>query len=280
MTKFSMRTDPGLRYEGNEDSMGFDLELGVWLVADGMGGHAAGEVASQLAVTSFLEHMRTSGNVEAAALHAHQTIQAKAQTQAAQLGMGTTLVAVQISQVQLQIVWVGDSRAYLWRHAELTPLTTDHSYVQMLIESGDLTEATAREHPQRNMVTQVLGVGEPQPQTRRLALADGDWVLLCSDGLHDELTDAQIAEALIEAQADIDKAADLLIERALAHGGRDNVSLMIVAPTVSGSGALQGGAAASVQTEAAVAQKKFPLLSTLAMAIGVLLMIFFLWGAV
>ncbi len=196
MTHFTMRTDPGLRYEGNEDSMGFDLELGVWLVADGMGGHAAGEVASQLAATSFIEHMRAFGNVEAAALHAHQTILDKAQTQSAQLGMGTTLVAVQISQAQLNVVWVGDSRAYLWRREELTPLTTDHSYVQMLIESGDLTDATARGHPRRNMVTQVLGVGEPQPQTRTFDLVVGDWLLLCSDGLNDELTDAQIAEAI------------------------------------------------------------------------------------
>lgn len=279
MTNFSMRTDAGLRYEGNEDSMGFDLELGIWLVADGMGGHAAGEVASQLAATAFIEHVRLSGDVEAAALHAHQTIQDKAQTQSAQLGMGTTLVAVQIAGAKLQVVWVGDSRAYLWRHEELTPLTTDHSYVQMLIDSGDLNETAARQHPRRNMVTQVLGVGEPQPQVRVFDLAVGDWLLLCSDGLNDELTDAQIVEALISAQADLDRAADLLVEQALSHGGRDNVSVMVVAPTVSVSTAPEQNLEVLLPGEEPLAEKKYPLLSRLVLAVGVLLILIFLWGA-
>jgi protein phosphatase len=149
----------------------------------------------------------------------------------------------------------------------------------MLIESGDLTDATARGHPRRNMVTQVLGVGEPQPQTRTFDLVVGDWLLLCSDGLNDELSDAQIAEGLIGAQADIEQAADLLMQRALAHGGRDNVSLIVIAPSVSVSTLPEKSFEAPPSTVEPLAEKKFPFLSRLALAAGVLLILIFLWGA-
>ena len=259
MTRYSMQTDPGVRYEDNEDSVGFDADIDVWLVADGMGGHAAGEVASRIAKDTFIERIRSGESPSAAAMSAHTAIGSSAEAQAAQQGMGSTLVAMQIQQQHAELVWVGDSRTYLWRDGQLSVATHDHSYVQMLIDQGQLTDESARGHPKRNMVTQVLGLGEPKPETRSLPLQQGDWLVLCSDGLNDELTDAEIAEILVGNAGDIGPVAQQLVDQAIVAGGRDNVSVLaiqyygpsaqlITEPSVAA--ALDGQANSEVQNDA------------------------------
>lgn len=228
MTSYSMQTDPGLQYDDNEDCVGFDAATNLWLVADGMGGHAAGEVASQIAKDTFIERISAGVSHTEAVLSAHTAIAQSAEAQQAQQGMGSTLVAMQIDARHAGLVWVGDSRGYLWRDGRLSVITHDHSYVQMLIDQGHLTDETARDHPKRNMVTQVLGLGEPEPETRHLPLKTGDWLVLCSDGLNDELTDTEIAEVLVQVDGDVQQVAPRLIEQALANGGRDNVSVVAV----------------------------------------------------
>jgi protein phosphatase len=229
MISFSIQTDPGTQYEDNEDTVGCDEAMNVWVVADGMGGHAAGEVASRIAKDTFLAQLRGGEDYVASTLNAHAAIAASAEAQQAQQGMGSTLVGLQIEECHAHLVWVGDSRCYLWRGGELSVVTHDHSYVQMLIDQGHLTDETARDHPKRNMVTQVLGLGEPRPDTNSMPLQTGDWLVLCSDGLNDELTDAEISQTLIEANGDVEPVAGNLIQKALAHGGRDNVSVVAVA---------------------------------------------------
>ncbi len=229
MSSYSIQTDTGNQYAENEDTVGADEALSVWVVADGMGGHAAGEVASRIAKDTFIEEMRKGVDPVQSTLNAHAAIAASAEAQEAQQGMGSTMVALKIDDAHADLVWVGDSRCYLWRQGELSVATHDHSYVQMLIDQGHLTDETARDHPKRNMVTQVLGLGEPEPDTARVPLQTGDWLVLCSDGLNDELTDAEIAEELVSTDGDINQAAGRLIARALAHGGRDNVSVVAVA---------------------------------------------------
>ena len=227
MSSFSIQTDPGKQYDHNEDTVDHDDGLSVWLVADGMGGHAAGEVASQIARNTFIEQIRGGDSPTEAALAAHTQIALAADAQQAQQGMGSTLVALQIADCHAGLVWVGDSRAYLWRSGDLSVVTHDHSYVQMLIDQGHLTEETARNHPKRNMVTQVLGLGTPEPESRSLPLRNGDWLVLCSDGLNDELTDGEIA-GILDRSEGVEQVAGLLVAQALEHGGRDNVSVIAV----------------------------------------------------
>ncbi|MCR9259690.1 MAG: protein phosphatase 2C domain-containing protein [Pseudomonadaceae bacterium] len=227
MSRFSIQTDSGTRYDENEDAVGYDESLALWLVADGMGGHAAGEVASKIARDTFIERIRTGESHTQAALSAHSQIVISGDEHEAQSGMGSTIVAMQIIDEHAALVWVGDSRVYLWRAGHLSVVTRDHSYVQTLIDQGQLSDATARNHPKRNMVTQVLGVGDPQPETAYLSLRPGDWLILCSDGLNDELTDGEIAE-LLESTYDVSNVAELLVSQAVQNGGRDNVSVIAV----------------------------------------------------
>ena len=132
-----------------------------------------------------------------------------------------------MNREQGRIVWVGDSRAYLWRKSELKLLTRDHSFLEALREQGLLTEEELRGHPNRNLVTQTLGLGDPTPSTLDVSLEAGDWLVLCSDGLNDELEDHDIAGVLVGKDSP-EAGADALIAAALASGGRDNVSVVIV----------------------------------------------------
>lgn len=227
MSSFSIHTDPGAKYDDNEDTVGYDESLALWLVADGMGGHAAGEIASKIARDTFIERIRSGENHTQAALTAHSQIALSAEVQEAQSGMGSTIAAMQIIDGYAELVWVGDSRVYLWRAGHLSVVTHDHSYVQSLIDEGSLSNETARNHPKRNMVTQVLGLGDPEPETVSLRLQSHDWLVLCSDGLNDELADSEIAE-LLKSTKDVSKVAELLVTRAVQNGGRDNVSVIAV----------------------------------------------------
>jgi protein phosphatase len=123
---------------------------------------------------------------------------------------------------------VGDSRAYLWRRNTLSRLTRDHSFVELLRERDDMSETQLRNHPNRNVVTQTLGLGDPNPSAVEIALRQDDRILLCSDGLNDELTDDEIAQVMRSHDAVAD-AARVLVKEALDHGGRDNVSVIVLA---------------------------------------------------
>jgi len=226
MIQFATRTHPGRVHEDNEDVIGVDELRNVWLIADGMGGHSSGEVASAIVRDTILRSPDLA--LSEAVMAAHRAVVEAAASNAAYNGMGSTIVALALRNDEAEIVWVGDSRSYLWRAGALKRMSRDHSFVELLRDRGELDEAEIPTHPQRNVVTQTLGLGEPVPSTKRFELRCGDWVILCSDGLHDELDDVEISAVLTNSVA-IDDAASRLMDAALAKGGRDNVSVVVVA---------------------------------------------------
>jgi protein phosphatase len=137
------------------------------------------------------------------------------------------VVTAQIINRSAQIVWVGDSRAYLWRHGQLQRLTKDHSYLEMLRSEENLTETALRNQQGSNVVTQALGMGTPEPSQNDVPLRHGDWLILCSDGVPVELRDSEIAQALA-AHATPKQAADALLKTTMEHGGRDNISIIVI----------------------------------------------------
>lgn len=224
--RFSGKTHPGRRGGANEDAIGWDEASNFWFVADGMGGHAAGDVAARVVKETLLGEALSLPLVDAIR-KAHETVAATAKTNSAYDNMGSTVVATRIADKQAEIAWVGDSRAYLWRDGALSGLTRDHSYLEVLRVQENLTEEQLRGHPNRNLVTQTLGIGAPEPSVAKLPLRRRDWLILCSDGLNDELEDREIAE-ILRTHTEPEKATDALIDAALAKGGRDNVSAVVV----------------------------------------------------
>jgi protein phosphatase len=227
MIRFAARTDTGKRDGENQDATGADPDHATFFIADGMGGHAAGSVASGI-VKSTLLKLAGTVPLDHAILRAHEAVAANGALQAAHAGMGSTVIAVQLTGSNCTVAWVGDSRAYLWRRGKLQAISCDHSLVEGLRERHGLSDAEIREHPQRHMVTQTLGLGNPVPSRCDIRLRAGDFILLCSDGLNDELTDTAIA-AVLRANTTPDSAGDALIAAALEHGGNDNVSVVLVA---------------------------------------------------
>ncbi|MET4098381.1 serine/threonine protein phosphatase PrpC [Agrococcus sp. UYP10] len=224
-------THAGMRRTVNEDSV--FASFPVFVVADGMGGHAAGDVASALAVEAFRSLKgRTLADVEcveAAVEHAFEQVSARAADE--EIG-GTTLsgsVLVDVSGVAHWLVLnIGDSRTYLYEQGSLEQVTIDHSVVQELVETGALRRADARRHPHRNVITRALGAGERQPADAWLRPAErGQRLLVCSDGLTGEVDDAEIAEILGDVASPA-AAAALLLRRALDAGAPDNVSIVVV----------------------------------------------------
>jgi PPM family protein phosphatase len=232
MTTITGLTDPGNRPGENQDSVGWDEARGLALVADGLGGHAGGQVASRIVKDTVLHFADTLG-LPGALQRAHSSILEAAKQGEEVHGMASTIVAVQIKRSKASVIWAGDSRAYLWRGGELTRLTRDHSIVEELRVTGGLSETQVRMHPLRNEVTNVLGAGEPEPDTVQVVLRPGDWIMLCSDGLSGELRDGEIAQLL--AAATPVGAAKALVDAVLQKGGRDNVSVVVVAYDGSGN---------------------------------------------
>lgn len=237
---FSQTTHVGLLRENNEDAILSNPKLGLWLVADGMGGHAAGEVASDIART-VIEREISAGRGLAAAINcAHQCVLQAAADGDGRYGMGSTVVALQSNGNRLEVAWVGDSRAYLWADGALRSLTTDHSYVQMLYQSGLISAAEMSAHPEKNVITQCLGSTELDAlkvDTVNHQWQPCDWVLLCSDGLTDGVSDGEIEELLRRASTPA-SAVDALLQAALDKGGRDNISIIVVAQPQSFSSRL------------------------------------------
>ncbi len=223
-------TDTGRQRRANEDSMLARSPL--FVVADGMGGAQAGEVASRIAVESFEAGVADTGHPEAAlaalAQQANARIYELSHSNAEHAGMGTTLTAVYVGEREIAIAHVGDSRAYRVRDGELLRLTEDHSLVDELLRQGRLTPEEAVEHPQRSVITRALGPeGTVEVDTRSYAARDGDVYLLCSDGLTTMLAEAQLA-SIVSAQATLREAGEALIAAANEAGGRDNITVVLL----------------------------------------------------
>jgi serine/threonine protein phosphatase PrpC len=231
MIEFGHLSHVGLRRALNEDTYYGDSELGLWLVADGMGGHACGEVASALARETIVREIRDGKSLGQAIRVADEEIIRTSRRRNDSLPMGTTVVAARVQGNRFEVAWVGDSRAYLWRDGQLAQLSQDHSYVQELIAQGALTSEQARSHPHRNVVTQALGVTDPNQlnvETLTGELRPGMQLLLCSDGLTEEVDDRGIAAALRQDDCSAQELVDTLIAAALDGGGSDNVTAILV----------------------------------------------------
>jgi len=215
---------------GNEDSLLADNN--VFMVADGMGGHNAGEVASLMAVEQLRE--AASGiiaetDLVQALVHANEVIYAESMTNHLHHGMGTTLAAmVVLDNNNIVVAHVGDSRVYMWHEKALTRLSKDHSYVQELVDEGIVSIEEARTHPRRNIVTRALGIdAEVDVEANTFPVTVGAWYVLCSDGLVDEISDADIAKVL-ERCTTPHEASQALVDAANAAGGRDNITVIVV----------------------------------------------------
>ena len=222
-------SDCGLVRPSNEDS--FFLRRGLYAVCDGMGGARAGEVASQMACMGLLGlDPASSGKKElrSAVVSTNQAIVSRSLAEDDLLGMGTTLTAAMLKEGSLILAHVGDSRAYLFHNNRLTQLTDDHSWVGEMVRRGELTPEQAAVHPHRSVITRALGTDrEVDPDIREMAVEAGDRILLCSDGLTGMVKDEQIAEVF--ARQELPQAtAESLVKAALAAGGEDNVTVVIV----------------------------------------------------
>jgi len=223
------KTDTGRQRRDNEDSA--FARAPVFVVADGMGGAQAGEVASRIAVEAFEQGLPDSGSPEerlaTRVREANAQIYERSRTERSRAGMGTTLTAAYVDDTHVAIAHVGDSRAYLFRDGTLQRLTQDHSLVDELVRRGKLTEEQAAEHPQRSIITRALG---PEPDvevdTWTYPARAGDVVLLCSDGLTSMISEERVKATLTEHD-NLDEAADALIREANEAGGRDNITVVL-----------------------------------------------------
>ncbi len=248
-------THPGMSGKNNEDAVRVAELQGpggrprhVAVVADGIGGHASGEVASNLAVQHILHFLEQNPTaplpqaMEQAIAHANREVFAESQKKAIWKGMGTTVTLAVIEDGRLYLAHVGDSRAYLIRGDRIVQLTVDHTWAQEAIEAGRLTPEEARTHPNRNVLKRYVGIqpevsvdlrvasldgaGPPDPRYQPISLQPGDVVLLCTDGLHDVVSDEQILEIVRTHSAE--QAAKALVAAANAAGGPDNISVAIM----------------------------------------------------
>ncbi|BBZ11441.1 PP2C family serine/threonine-protein phosphatase [Mycobacterium branderi] len=227
--RYAARSDVGLVRSNNEDSVYAGARL--LALADGMGGHAAGEVASQLVIAALahLDDDEPGGDLlaklDAAVRAGNSAIAAQVEMDPDLEGMGTTLTAILFAGNRLGLVHIGDSRGYLLRDGELTQITKDDTFVQTLVDEGRITREEAHSHPQRSLIMRALTGHEVEPTLTMREVHAGDRYLLCSDGLSDPVSDETILEAL--KIPDVVEAADRLIELALRGGGPDNVTVVV-----------------------------------------------------
>jgi protein phosphatase len=243
------QSDVGRKRKGNEDALCLNDEQRLYVVADGMGGHAAGEVASRVAVDAIAEFVElTGGNQEitwpfglddtisyegnrlkTAVRHANTRVIEATRESAEYEGMATTVAAVLVDGDIANLAHVGDSRIYLWNGESIEQLTRDHSWVNEQIENGAISPDQARSHPLRNVVTRALGGRADlvvDIQSRRMAA--GDMLLLCSDGLTTMIPDDGIARILRESDGDVARATTALVSEANERGGEDNITVVLL----------------------------------------------------
>ena len=226
------KTDVGLVRKVNEDSMISVPELGMFVVADGMGGHAGGDFASQCIVNRIgqIDQRLPSGEVmkamRSAILEAHYEILAEAERRGGGT-IGSTAVGLILSEPHFACLWVGDSRLYHMRNGNMTQLSRDHSLVNDLLESGQITPEEAVNHPHGNVITRAVGVGDTvEIDKLRGTYEPGDRFLLCSDGLSGFVSDEVIAQYM--STAPITSLCNELIDLALQGGGRDNITAIVI----------------------------------------------------
>lgn len=221
-------THAGLHRPRNEDNFVVDEGTGLYLVADGMGGHEHGDRASRLAVESIQEAIESGGGLVEAIEWANNRIREEPNGDGP-TAMGTTVCAALFRGSRYELAWVGDSRAYRF-DGTLQPITTDHTFVQALVNRGDLDRDAARHHPNRSLLLQALGVCEEDElkvATTTGELAPDSAMLLCTDGLTEELADADI-EAILKQHPDPEAAVQALLDAALKGGGRDNITHIFI----------------------------------------------------
>jgi protein phosphatase len=242
-------TDVGRKRKGNEDSLFLNPEQKLFVVADGMGGHAAGEIASKVAVDSINEFVCLTGGddeitwpfgldetisydgnrLKTAIRHANRKVLEATKEKTEYEGMATTVAAVLVDGDTANIGHVGDSRIYLFSGGELVQLTSDHSWVNEQLQSGVISADQARNHPLRNVVTRALG-GKldlaVDMQVRQMK--PGEVLLLCSDGLTTMVPDEEIARILSDAEGDVDRGARDLVAEANERGGEDNITVVLL----------------------------------------------------
>jgi PPM family protein phosphatase len=230
----SALSDRGRKRTSNEDSYGFSVEHGVYVVCDGMGGAAAGEVASSLAVDEIMRlaagnSARTARDeMESAIAAANHAIYSRAQRNQKLSGMGTTMVVLVAGERHVSIFNIGDSRCYRLRNRRLEQITLDHSLVEEQVRLGRMTEADASRSPLRNVITRALGTQkEVTPDIFELEANPGDLFLLSSDGLTRELDDPLI-ESLLSIDLPIDELCERLVGAANKAGGHDNITTLLV----------------------------------------------------
>jgi protein phosphatase len=240
---WAARTDRGLRRQANEDSYCARPDLGLFVVADGMGGHAAGEVASRVSVDAIEEAIAAEADggrepgepatlsradrLRAAFASANQRIAERTASDPALRGMATTASAVWVGRDGLILVGhVGDSRIYLWRDGRMERVTLDHSWVEEQVRAGALHPSDARQHPWRNVVTRALAGGtDPQVDVFDLVVRPGDRLLICSDGLSSVVSDERLGRALAQRLTP-ERTCDDLVALANAEGGPDNITVV------------------------------------------------------
>jgi PPM family protein phosphatase len=232
---FAGRTDPGRVRARNEDALLQRPERGLFVVADGMGGHAGGDIASRIAIDIVDEHLAGTSDDPAARLEtavraAHVAILKAARADSALAGMGTTLTALQLrTGGQCVVAHAGDSRAYRLHSGSLDQLTRDQTWVQEQIDAGVLSAEQARNHPYSSMLTCALGIQEADLDVQIVEWIGqaGDLILLCTDGLIARLDDTEI-HGILTAHSDLDATADALVAAANAAGGPDNITVALV----------------------------------------------------
>jgi serine/threonine protein phosphatase PrpC len=245
--EFAAKTDTGLVRPHNEDAITISADYGFAILADGMGGYNAGEVASGIATSVLKETLeqrlrtqqwdmrlnrskRVQQMLVESIVHANDSIFEAARINPQNSGMGTTLVAALFHQDKVTIAHVGDSRAYRLRKGELTQITHDHSMLQEQIDAGLISEENAQFAQNRNLITRAMGIDfDLEVEVHEHQTEEGDIYLLCSDGLSDMLSTRQILDTLNAANANLHTACDELIRQSNEHGGRDNISIVLIA---------------------------------------------------
>ena len=246
-------TDVGLVRDNNEDTIGNNPELGLAVLADGMGGHRGGEVASAITVSTIMESLvkelntnitstideDTGFSLESIAVHnaivkANTNVFTSSNENSQYRGMGTTVVVLLFYDDRFTVAHVGDSRLYRFRDGELEQITRDHSLMQELVDRGFYTDEQAKESLNKNLVTRAVGIEESvQIDILEDAVHTGDIYLLCSDGVTDMIEDEVIKQTIVENDTDLEKIAAELIRMSNAAGGKDNISAILARPASS-----------------------------------------------
>lgn len=228
------RTHVGLHRAANEDSILLMPGVGLFAVADGMGGHRGGRVASHMVtgelirIATELAHSLDGEELAAALAEINRKVHQTGQESAELFNMGSTCVAISVMGGRVHLAYLGDSRAYLIRTGEIQQLTSDHRVIQPMLDRGEITEDEARTHPMRNVLTRSVGVeADVEVSRAEVPIENGDRIVLCSDGLSDLVPPKTLLEKVL-GHADLEELATELIDSANAAGGHDNISVVVV----------------------------------------------------